>query len=290
MNRKQLAALGAILIAAVIIAAVIAVNSMQTKKVAQEVPPKGQTQEEQAASTISAEQTVPADYNPYYIGTVSILETQMISMSGQVSHGSIEDIAFDSEELLVYDDKTQKCYIMGRRLTFKSSLLVTNIHPYFGEITENGQGYGEMAEKYGRGGSINESGYLTAEGVADYSAFPVRINAAEGLIYTLVPTKEANWVEKQIGDELFLDPPTALVQETIASDFVKIIPEISEIDISETIIPDNLSLFPGMSVEGTFIFKFRQATTEEVRQFGAELSNEIAIRQQNGEIAPDLTP
>jgi hypothetical protein len=246
---------------------------------------QSQTEKEQVV-----EEEPVSEISPYYLGTVSILETQMTTMCGQVKHSSIEDIVFDSEELLVYDDKTQKCYIMGRRLTFKSSLLVTNTHPYLGTLTEKGQSYGETAEKYGRGGNISEFGYFTASGIADYSAFPVRIDVAEGLIYTLIPTQEANWVEKQIGDEVFLDPPTALVQEAIASDLVEIIPEISEIDISEVIIPDILSLLPGMSVDGTFIFKFRRATMEEVRQFGTELSNEIAIRQQNGEIAPDLTP
>jgi hypothetical protein len=48
-------------------------------------------------------------------------------------------------------------------------------------------------------------------------------------------------VEKQIGDDVFLDPPTALVQEVIASDLVEIIPEIGGLDISEAIIPDILS-------------------------------------------------
>jgi len=250
---------------------------------------QGEYQSQTEKKQVVEEEPV-SEVSPFYLGTVSILETQMTTMSGQVKHSSIEDIVFDSEELLVYDDKTEKCYIMGRRLTYKGSLLVTNTHPHLGTLTQEGKSYGETAEKYGRGGSISESGYFTASGIADYSAFPVRIDVAEGLIYTLIPTQEANWVEKQIGDEVFLDPPTALVQEAIESDLAEIIPEISEIDISEAIIPDTLSLLPGMSAEGTFIFKFRRATMEEVSQFGTELSNEITIRQQSGEIAPDLTP
>ena len=61
---------------------------------------------------------------------------------------------------------------------------------------------------------------LYGSGIADYSAFPVRYRLAEGLIYTLIPTKK-RMGEKQIGDEVFLDPPTALVQEAIESDLAK---------------------------------------------------------------------
>ncbi|MGI6752531.1 MAG: hypothetical protein ACOX4U_08015 [Anaerovoracaceae bacterium] len=135
MNRKQLVVPGTILAAVVMAVLVIALNSVNEKKVAQEKSPKRQTQEK----TVAPEKD--PDYTYYYIGTISILETQKTDMRGQMIHSSIDDIAFDSEELLIYDVKTQKCYIIGRRLTFKSNLLVTEIHPYFGTMTQSGKRY-----------------------------------------------------------------------------------------------------------------------------------------------------
>ena len=178
---------------------------------------------------------------------------------------------------------------MGRRLAYKSILNVENFHTGVGiKLVADGESYGETAEKYGRGGSISDSGYLTSEGVADYSAFPVRADVEKGIIYTIIPTNESSWVEVRIGDEISTKPPAAIAQETVYNELVKLIPDITEIDISEVIVPDTMILGINISAEGIFVFKFRQATLDEVRQFGTELTEEIVIRQERGELAPDL--
>ncbi len=64
-------------------------------------------------------------------------------------------------------------------MTFQSAS--GNKHPsLFGNADERGQGYGETAEKYGRGGTVSESDTC---GIWHRRLFgvPVRIDVAEGL-------------------------------------------------------------------------------------------------------------
>jgi len=238
---------------------------------------------------IEAEVEKPADYNPFYLGKVSILETITQDMHGQIIHHASYDIAYDSEELLVYDDETKKLYILGRRLTYQSKIYVENHHTGIGEtLSGDGEAYGETVEKYGRGGKISSSGYVNSEGVADYSILPVRADVENGIIYTIIPTKEMNWVEERIIDDISTGNPLAIAQETVYNVFILSIPGLSEIDVSEDIVTDVFSVVPGTSVEGVFVFKFRHATYDEVKQFGTELTEEIKIRQEKGELPPDL--
>lgn len=300
MSPRQIFALVATILAVGAAVASITFNAMQqekrihgTKREVTKQLEKVQPEPSQTETVKGEEEQIEEEasslLNPFYIGTVSILQTITTNHKGQIIHYSFKDLAYDSEELLVYDDKTKKCYIMGRRLTYKSVIKVENFHTGVGmKLVGDGESYGETAEKYGRGGRISSSGYLTPEDLADYSAFPVRADVGKGIIYTLIPTKEPIWVDMRVGSEVSTEPPIAFAQETVYNEQVTLIPVITEIYISEIIVPDSMNLVIGTSVEGVFVFKFRQATLDEVRQFGNELTEEIAIRQERGELAPDI--
>jgi len=300
VSPKQIFALAAAILAVGAAVASIAFNVMQqekrtqgprrevTKQIQKAQPEKSQAETVEEEEEQIEEELLPL-LNPYYIGTISILQTITTNYRGQIIYYSFTDLAYDSEELLVYDDKTKKCYIMGRRLTYKSSHNMEKFHTGVGiTMAGDGESYGETAEKYGRNWEISSSGYLTSEGIADYSSFPVRADVEKGIIYTLIPTKEHMWVDVRMVDEISTSPPIAFAQETIYNEQVERIPVIAQIYISEIIIPDTMNLGINMSVEGTFVFNIRQATLDEARQFGTELTEEIAIRQERGELAPDL--
>ncbi len=237
--------------------------------------PQSQTEQEQTA----VEETPASEVSPYYLGTVTIMESQTSYNAVGGTMQTASDVTYVSEELLVFDEKTQKLYIMGRFLTFEGTMEAAGNLRGMLASSVSGSYYGESAEKYGRGGVLDKTGYMI-DGKKDYLNidFPIRANVESNTIYTNPPTEETDWVTTQIGNEIYFGPPLVVPPVSFADIRIFTIPEAEDIDISytyeDTPLPNGGMM---LTIDGVINLSFRRVNIDEAAQFGKELTQEISI-------------
>ncbi|SKA94958.1 hypothetical protein SAMN05443428_1173 [Caloramator quimbayensis] len=166
--------------------------------------------------------------NTYYKTIVSIFETNQFEANAQVSSSGIIDSFLISNDILIYDNKTEKCYILARSLTYKGkgAVNVKHLGGSFDQV-KNYDATGELIELYGD--LITEK-----DNVPQYDKLPVRLNVKESLIFTLPPTKSQDWVSNIIGRDVSDGPPLVFPPESLANAQIALIPDSKNIEVSRT--------------------------------------------------------
>lgn len=224
----------------------------------------------------------------FYKISITVLEKDTFEASAQVSSTGVTESTYVSEELLFYDNRTEKCYILGRRVSYTAlgAVTVTHTGGAFGG-TMDYDAKGETCELYGD--QIAEK-----ENYLDYTALPVRADVKESTIFILVPTKDQEWVTTSIGGDVSAGPPMLFPPESLVYIDIGLIPGRSEINMERTYSSSDSVLddLTGRLVKpsGTFICELVKIPEAEAMQAIAVFSSEIAEKESKDEFIPDLPP
>ncbi len=230
----------------------------------------------------------PAPNTPvaYYKGTVTITEEDTFEKNAQVSSKGRIKSTLTSEEILFYDNKTEKCYIMARKLSFEAKGSVSLKHE--GGVFAGDQdvdSLGDIIELYDD--LIKNNG-----GSLDYSNLPLRADIKEGSIFTIVPTKKQDWVATVTGKDVSMGPPMIFPPDSLENYEIGLIPGSPNILIersyhaSESVL-DELS---GMTVnpKGTFNCKYEKISESAAMAWIAMYVSESTEKEKNSLFKPEL--
>lgn len=282
---KVIAVVGAVIIVGT--AALIAINRGEFPSLLHENKNKSSTSELGIYGEL-IDASNPLIPDTFYKSTITILEKDVFEAKAQVSSTGEVESTFTSEEILFYDNKTEKCYILGRRLTFEGMGTVTVTHA--GGAFSGSQDFdssGAITELYGE--LITKKDKLF-----DYSNLPVRAEVKANKIFTLVPTKRQDWVITKIGVDTSLGPPMIFSPDALTHVDIGLIPGKSDISISRTYgatdsVLDDLT--GGLvTPSGIFNCDFKKITETEAMEDIAQFSEEIIDNQNKEEFIPDLPP
>lgn len=234
----------------------------------------------------NSQSSTPID--AYYRAIVSIFETSEFEANAQVSSKGIVDSSFTSHEILFYDSKTDKCYILGRSLTYNSTGKVTVRHSggaFLG--TKDYEATGELIELYGN--LITEK-----DKIPQYNNLPIRIDSKESIVFTMPPTKSQNWVITLIGTDISYGPPLVFPPESLYYFELALIPGSKNIDISRTYSSSDTVLdeITGNLVKphGKFHIELKKLSDieamDEIAQFNTKLL-EINKKELSSDFIPD---
>ncbi len=232
----------------------------------------------------------PLISDAFYKGTVTIMEKDIFEAQAQVSSSGLVESALISEEIIFYDNRTEKCYILGRRLSFtgNGSVRVTHSGGAFSKTADLSSN-GDITELYGD--LIKDHGKYF-----DYSKLPLRIDVKSSKIFTVAPTNRQDWVITVVGDEVSSGPPAITPPEELVLVDLGLIPGNKRIDISKTFSNTDsyLDEVSGQLVKpsGTFVCEYKQIAEWEYMKLIAEYSAEIKRLEEEyqSEFIPDLPP
>ena len=297
MNKKQAIMLG--VAGAAVAAAVIGGTMLNNGGADVERASQGDSYQEDKAATGEMEQYQEQirtfdrekqkllDSLVFYQGNATIQETYKIS-TAEGDAPVDGSVAMISEDILAYDERTDKCYLVARRISILGDDVKSFDIPriYKGTVTLKVGGI--LTEYYG-------NGVLQAYGVADalegrkgyyidFSANPVRIDCETEIIYTNPAVKNTYWVQIIGQDGVTMIATGIFTPEELPYVMTGVMPGLPELsdektyNASQTIIYDYTA---GQVVpQGSFMFDYKKLTYDEIKDFLDELKTEAQKDKQ----------
>jgi hypothetical protein len=284
MNKKQAILLGAA--GAAVAAAVIAGTAVHNSLSDREMPSRQHDMSEmeqyqEQIRVFDQEKQKLLDSLVFYQGNATIQETYKINTAE--GDAPIDgSVAMVSEDILAYDERTDKCYLVARRISILGDDVKSFDIPriYTGTVTL--KVCGTLTEYYG-------NGVLQAYDVADalegrkgyyldFSANPVRIDCETETIYTNPAVKNTYWVQIIGPDGVTMIAAGVFTPEELPYVMTGLIPGLSELsdektyNASQTLIYD----YTGGQVvpQGSFTFGYKKMSYDEVKELLNELKTE----------------
>lgn len=222
----------------------------------------------------------------YYKGTVVIKENTVFEANTQVSSFGQLESTLSSEEVLFYENKTQKLYILARKLTFEGHGTVTVKHEG-GVFTgsQNIDSLGDMMESY-------DHLVKSTDSSPDHSGLPVRADVKESTIFTVVPTIKQDWVAKVVGKDVSLGPPEIFLSDSLIDGQIELIPGIPSIIIprsyhaSESFIDEATGML--VKPQGTFNCNFTKVSQPEALNIIEDWKKEKDQKEKDSLFNPDF--
>lgn len=232
----------------------------------------------------------------FYQGNATIQETYKINtVEGDAPlDGSV---AMVSEDILAYDERTDKCYLVARRISILGDDVKSFDIPRMASGTVTLKVCGILTEYYG-------NGVLQAYDVADalegrkgyyldFSANPVRIDCETETIYTNPAVKNTYWVQLVGPTDVIMIATGVFTPEELPYVMTGVIPGLSELsdeksyNASQTLIYE----YTGGQVipQGSFLFDYKKMSYGEVKDFLDELKMEAQKDKQLEDAAETLS-
>ncbi|MDD4188694.1 MAG: hypothetical protein PHX37_01235 [Eubacteriales bacterium] len=233
----------------------------------------------------------------FYQGNATIQETYK-AVSGMEGDTPVTgSAAMVSEDIVAYDERTDKCYLVARRI----SLLGDGIKDYsYLDIysgTATVKVCGILTEYYG-------NGILKAYDVADalggkkgyyldFSTNPVRFDCSTEIIYTNPPVKKTYWVQIIGPTEISLVDTGVFTPEELPYGEVGLMPGLPHLfnektyNSSQTLIYEKTG--GKWAPQGTFMFDYKKMAYDEVKDFLDELKTEAQKDKQLEDAAEKLS-
>lgn len=217
----------------------------------------------------------------FYQGNATIQETYKIKTT-QGDAPVDGSVAMVSEDILAYDERTDKCYLVARRIDILGDDVKSFDIPRISTGAVTLKVCGTLTEYYG-------NGVLQAYNVADaledrkgyyldFSANPVRIDCETETIYTNPAVKNTYWVQLIGPTEVIMIATGVFTPEELPYVMTGLIPGLTELseektyNASQTLIYD----YTGGQVvpQGSFIFGYKKVSYDEVKDLLNELKTE----------------
>ncbi|NCB43147.1 MAG: hypothetical protein EOM59_11075 [Clostridia bacterium] len=232
----------------------------------------------------------------FYQGNATIQEIYKINTAeGDAPvDGSVTMV---SEDILAYDERTNKCYLVARRISILGDDIKSVDIPriYTGTLTL--KVCGTLTEYYGNGVLQAYDVTDALEGrkgyYLDFTANPVRIGCETETIYTNPAVKNTYWVQLIGPTEVVMIATGVFTPEELPYVLTGLIPGLAELsdektyNASQTLVYD----YTGGQVvpQGSFAFDYKKMTYDEVEDFLNELKTEAQKDKQLEDAAEALS-
>lgn len=297
MNKNQAVILG--VVGAVAAAAVIGGTVLNSGRADAEQASQGGTYQSDTNSTsemgryqeqieaFDQEKQKLLDSLVFYQGNATIQETYKISTSeGDAPvDGSV---AMVSEDILAYDERTNQCYLVARRISILGDDVKSFDIPRISTGTVTLKVCGTLTEYYGNGvlqaydvaDALNgKKGYYL-----DFSANPVRIGCETETIYTNPAVKNTYWVQLIGPTDVTMIATGVFTPEELPYVPTGLIPGLSELSGEKTYNASQTLAYNysgGQVVpQGSFMFDYKKMSYDEVKDFLDELKTEAQKDKQ----------
>ena len=233
----------------------------------------------------------------FYQGNATIQETYKAPLGSQGDTPLDGSVAMVSEDIVAFDQKAGKGYLVARRIALLGDSMLTFEAARGTTETAMVKVTGILTEYYG-------NGVLKAYDVADalqgnkgyyldFSANPVRFDRPTETIYTNPPVKDTYWVQVIGQDGVDLIATGVFTPEELPSVDVSIMPGMTHVfgeksyNASETMIYQHTG---GLFVpKGIFYYDYKKASYADIKDFLEELRGEAQGNKQLEEAAQNLS-
>jgi hypothetical protein len=311
MNKKQAIILGVAgaAVAAAVLGGALLLNGrsgaeqagqgdkLETSSLVESSPSGDMEQYQEQIRVYDQEKQKLLDSQVFYQGNATIQESYH-AVSGMAGDTPvIGSVAMVSEDILAYDERTEKCYLVARRISLLGDDVKAFDIPgiYTGSVTVKVCGI--LTEYYG-------NGVLQAYDVADalegrtgyylnFSANPIRFDCDAEIIHTNPPVKNTYWVQVIGPQSLDMVATGVFTPEALPYVDVGLIPGLSHLSGEKSYNSDQTLIYEytgGKIIpQGTFLFDYKKMSYEEVKDFLDELKAEAQKDTQLEDAAETLT-
>lgn len=227
-------------------------------------------------STEDIEHNLLKDY-VFYKGKATVYENQSWKSKGTDGSSGIGDATLTSEEVLVYDQATDKCYIVGRCLNYNSGHTIT-VNDMHGKYlnTGNVSAKGELIEYYGNGilqksEKDNTEASINPQYTFNFNSNPIRMDNQKKLVFTIPPTKKSDWViYVSTAETTRTGGPRVLPPEEINNDILNLVPEVSNISDSKSYNSNETYVYEATTrfwtPTGNFSYEYTKMTYDQIKE------------------------
>ncbi|NCB41158.1 MAG: hypothetical protein EOM59_00840 [Clostridia bacterium] len=233
----------------------------------------------------------------FYQGSATIQENYRIVSPTQGDTPVVGSVAMVSEDIFVYDERTEKCYLLARRISLLGDDVKAFDIPRIYKGTVTVKVCGILTEYYG-------NGILQAYDVADavegkkgyylnFSANPVRIGCDVETIYTNPPVRNTYWVQVIGPQSVDMVATGVFTPEELPDVEVGLMPGLSNVFGEKSYNSSNTLVYEytGGTVipQGTFSYDYKKMSYDEISDFLGELRAEAQKDHQLEEAAQNLS-
>lgn len=233
----------------------------------------------------------------FYQGNATIQETYNAVSGMEGDSPVIGSVAMISEDIIAYDERTDKCYLVARRISLLGDSFKEFDIPNVFTGTAAVKVGGILTEYYG-------SGVLQIYGVEDalkgktgyylnFSANPVRFDCSAEIIYTNPPVKKTSWIQVIGSESVDLVATAVFTPEELPSSEVVLMPGLTHLLGEKTYGSNQTAIYEytggKFSPQGKFMFDYKKMSYDEIKDFLDELKTEAQKDKQLEDAAGKLS-
>ncbi|MDP2210933.1 MAG: hypothetical protein Q8J63_04255 [Candidatus Aquicultor sp.] len=297
MDKKFLIGGGAIACCVVAVAIAVALSASAPQK-ASEDGAKKELAEEQI---LTAKTEALLKQCAFYKGEATVFEKQSWKSRGTDGSSGKGDATLVSEEILIYDKRTDKSYILGRSLSYESRhTVIVNLMNGDYLNTGNISASGALTEYYGTGllmkADIKDaSASANPQYVLDFGMNPMRMDNKQKLFYTQPQTNKEDWVTYvSTAETTRMGSGRVFAPDEHKYEILNLVPGLSEISDSkgynanETYAHEATDRF--WVPVGTLSYDYKKVTYEEAIEALAEIKDDAEFEELCEELAKNQPP